>query len=54
MVFYEVMCICCKQIFRVYEGTEKYNRYKKDRNAKFCCEECNHNIRLEAIKNFFR
>ncbi|PEI81476.1 DUF2197 domain-containing protein [Bacillus toyonensis] len=54
MIFYEVICFCCKNVFRVYEGTEKYKQFKKNPNGKYCCDECSHKIRLEAIKHFFR
>ncbi|MGE8207340.1 DUF2197 domain-containing protein [Heyndrickxia sp. NPDC080065] len=54
VIFYEVICLCCKQVFRVYEGTEKYNKFKKNRNGKYCCDDCSHKIKIEAMKNFFR
>lgn len=54
MIFYEVICFCCKKVFRVYEGTEKYKRFKENQKGMYCCEDCDHKIRIEAIKNFFR
>ncbi|MEC2646608.1 DUF2197 domain-containing protein, partial [Bacillus thuringiensis] len=27
MMFYEIVCFSCKNIFRVYEGSEKYKRF---------------------------
>ncbi|WP_235864098.1 DUF2197 domain-containing protein [Sutcliffiella halmapala] len=54
MFYYEVLCFSCKKVFRVYEGTLKYKQFKENRESKYCCEECSHQIRLEAIKNFFR
>ncbi|WP_425388122.1 DUF2197 domain-containing protein [Ectobacillus panaciterrae] len=53
MIYYEVVCISCRKIFRVYEGTQKYKQFKENRKGKYTCEQCSHNIRLEAIKNFF-
>lgn len=29
MMFYEIVCFSCKNIFRVYEGSEKYKRFKE-------------------------
>nr|WP_285854163.1 hypothetical protein [Bacillus subtilis] len=52
--YYEVICISCRKRFRVYEGTLKYKQVKENLKGKYTCEECSHNIRLEAIKNFFR
>ncbi|RST60572.1 DUF2197 domain-containing protein [Siminovitchia terrae] len=54
MVSYEVICYNCKKKFRVFPGSTRYKQFKKNRNSIFCCEDCSHNIRLEAIKNFFR
>lgn len=54
MIFYEVICFCCKSVFRVNEGTEKYKQFKKNPKGKYCCDECSHKIRIEAIKHFFR
>ncbi|WP_421667085.1 hypothetical protein [Priestia megaterium] len=51
--YYEVICICCRKKFRVYEGTLRYKQVKENMKGKYTCEECGHNIRLEAIKNFF-
>jgi len=51
--YYEVICICCRKKFRVYEGTLRYKQVKENMKGKYTCEECDHNIRLEAIKNFF-
>ncbi|MBY0598651.1 MULTISPECIES: hypothetical protein [Bacillales] len=52
-LFYEVICMSCRQIFKVYEGTQIYKRFKENRKGKYNCEQCSHNIQLEAIKNFF-
>ncbi|MEF7633288.1 DUF2197 domain-containing protein [Bacillus thuringiensis] len=54
MMFYEIVCFSCKNIFRVYEGSEKYKRFKERPKGAYCCDECSHKIQLEAIKNFFR
>lgn len=52
MMFYEIVCFSCKNIFRVYEGSEKYKRFKEKPKGLYCCDECSHKIQLEAIKNF--
>lgn len=54
MFSYEVICYSCRRKFRIYEGTTQYKQYKENKNSVFCCEDCNHKIRLDAIKNFFR
>ncbi|PEA88148.1 DUF2197 domain-containing protein [Bacillus thuringiensis] len=54
MIFYEVICFCCKSVFLVNEGTEKYKQFKENPKGKYCCDECSRKIRLEAIKHFFR
>ncbi|WP_238343495.1 hypothetical protein [Gracilibacillus saliphilus] len=51
---YKVKCYNCKREFNGYEGSLKYNQYKQNRYGVFCCEDCGHRIRMEAIKNFFR
>ncbi|MGG2092665.1 DUF2197 domain-containing protein [Bacillus sp. S13(2024)] len=54
MFSYEVICCSCRKKFRVYEGTRQYKQFKENKNRLFYCEDCHHNIRLDAIKNFFR
>ncbi|MCM3541111.1 DUF2197 domain-containing protein [Priestia endophytica] len=54
MFHYEILCFSCKKVFRVYEGTKEYKQFKENKKGIYCCEECSHNIRIEAIKNFFR
>ncbi|HDR6311607.1 TPA: DUF2197 domain-containing protein [Bacillus cereus] len=54
MMFYEIFCFSCKNKFRVYEGSEKYKRFKEKPKGTYCCDECSHKIQLEAIKHFFR
>ena len=51
MMFYEIVCFSCKNIFRVYEGSENISDLKRNQKA-YCCDECSHKIQLEAIKNF--
>ncbi|WP_141535179.1 DUF2197 domain-containing protein [Bacillus cereus] len=54
MMFYEIVYFSCKNMFRVYEGSEKYKRFKEKSKGIYCCDECSHRIQLEAIKYFFR
>jgi uncharacterized protein YlaI len=54
MIYYEIHCYSCKNIFRVYEGSLQYKLFKERKSRIFCCEDCSHKIRIEAIKNFFR
>ncbi|MFS0673686.1 DUF2197 domain-containing protein [Ornithinibacillus sp. 179-J 7C1 HS] len=53
MFYYEVLCYNCKKTFKVYEGSQKYKQAKENNIKVFCCEDCDHRIRMEAIKNFF-
>ncbi|PGZ06751.1 DUF2197 domain-containing protein [Bacillus cereus] len=52
MMFYEIVCFSCKNIFRVYEGSEEYKQFKEKPKGIYCCDECSHRIQLEAIKYF--
>ncbi|AOZ90817.1 DUF2197 domain-containing protein [Paenibacillus crassostreae] len=54
MFYQEVLCFSCKKIFRVYEGSLQYKQAKERKSSFFCCEDCSHKIRIEAILNFFR
>ena len=54
MFYYDVICFCCKKEFRVYEGSNEYKLFKENKNYYYCCVQCHGNIRLEAIKHFFR
>jgi len=54
MIKYEIVCFSCKKVFEVIEGTAKYKQFKEYRKGVYCCDECGHNIRMDAIKNFFR
>lgn len=54
MFHYEAICYHCKKVFKVYEGTPKYKIVKEKKSKMFCCEDCDHQIRIAAIKNFFR
>lgn len=54
MFYYEILCYSCRKIFRVYEGSLNYKLFKENKTKFFCCEDCSHKIRMDAIKNFFR
>ncbi len=54
MFYYEVLCYSCRKVFRVYEGSLNYKLFKENKTKFFCCEDCSHKIRMDAIKNFFR
>lgn len=54
MFYYEVLCYSCRKIFKVYEGSLKYQLFKENKTKYFCCEDCNLKIRLDAIKQFNR
>ncbi|WP_449442777.1 DUF2197 domain-containing protein [Ureibacillus acetophenoni] len=52
MQYYEIICSSCKQKFKVYEGSQRYRRFKEKTNKIFRCESCDSKIRMDAIKNF--
>lgn len=54
MIYYEILCYSCKRKFKVYVGSLKYIQFKEKKNRIFCCEDCSHKIRMDAIKHFFR
>lgn len=54
MIYYEVVCFYCRQLFTVYEGTPEYKYAKENRDGKHVCESCSHTIQLEARLNFFK
>lgn len=53
MDYYKVVCACCRSSFTVTPGTMNYKQFKNNRKGKFICEDCQENIRMEAIKNLF-
>ena len=53
MIFYESVCMCCKKNFKIIEGSLKYQKYKKNMNGRFSCEDCDQKIYLEARKYMF-
>lgn len=54
MFSYEVTCGSCKRKFKLLEGSRQYKLFKEREVKIFNCEDCNHKIRMDAIKNFFR
>ena len=53
MIFYELQCRYCKKAFKAIEGTRKYADYKKNRHAKFSCDDCDRNIEADSRKYLF-
>lgn len=41
-------CYSCRRTFYVMEGTQAYDRMKRNINALHCCEDCKNRIELEA------
>ncbi len=41
----------CLKFMKAVKDTKKF---KENRKAIFCCDDCGHKIRLAAIKNFFQ
>lgn len=53
MIYYETTCRYCRQTFRLVEGTAKYARYKKNRDEKFSCDDCDRRIEADSRKYLF-
>ena len=51
MMFYEIVCFSCKNIFRVYEGSENISDLKRNQKGHIVVMSV-YKIQLEAIKNF--
>lgn len=51
MYYYEATCFCCKKLFKMMEGTRKYQLFKQNMKGKYSCENCDHKIYQEARKN---
>lgn len=41
-------CYHCRREFYVIEGTQVYDRVKRNFNGMHCCEDCKNRIELEA------
>lgn len=53
MIYYETICRYCKRPFKLIEGTRKYQEYKRNRNGKFACDDCERRIGGDARKYLF-
>lgn len=53
MIFYELQCRYCTKTFQAVEGSRKYADYKKNRQAKFSCDDCDRNIEADSRKYLF-
>ncbi|MGE7925931.1 hypothetical protein ACQKND_22490 [Viridibacillus arvi] len=51
MIYYKTVCTCCRETFKIIEGTKKYEFYKRNMKGKFVCETCGNKIYLEARKS---
>ncbi|GLC89290.1 hypothetical protein LYSBPC_24170 [Lysinibacillus piscis] len=54
MYYYLAKCFCCKQEFKILEGTLKFQEYKRNRDGKYSCDDCNQKIEMEARKALFQ
>ncbi|MGG3281113.1 hypothetical protein [Paenibacillus solani] len=54
--FFRLHCICysCRREFYVIEGTQAYDRVKRNSTGMHCCEDCKNKIELEARLQFGR
>jgi len=41
-------CYSCRRAFDVIEGTQAYDRVKRNFKGMHCCEDCKNRIELEA------
>ncbi|MDF2713559.1 MAG: hypothetical protein K0R28_484 [Paenibacillus sp.] len=47
-------CYICREAFDVLEGTQAYDRVKRNLKGMHCCENCKERIELEARIQFGR
>lgn len=52
MIYYEIECITCKQLYKAIEGTALYRWYKEHPNERTMCPDCSRKIEKEAQKQF--
>lgn len=45
---YRSTCYSCKRAFDVFEGTQAYDRVKRNSKRMYYCEDCKKMIELEA------
>ncbi|OZB95438.1 hypothetical protein CJP46_17425 [Paenibacillus sp. XY044] len=45
---FQLNCYSCKKAFEVFEGTQAYDRAKRNRKGMYYCEDCKNRIELEA------
>jgi len=50
--YYELIRTGYWKKFKIYEGTLNFKQVKENTKGKYTCEDCDHNIRSESIKNF--
>lgn len=53
MITYETTCCYCRKPFLLLEGSVKYMRYKKNREARFSCDDCDRRIEADSRKYLF-
>ena len=53
MIYYEIECRYCKKCFKLLEGTKKYDVYKKNRQLKQSCDDCDRKIEADSRKYLF-
>ena len=53
MFYYEVPCRYCRQVFKIQEGTKKYQQYKVNRMTKLSCDDCERRIEDDSRKYLF-
>lgn len=53
MFYYEITCRYCGKLYKLMEGTKKYQQYKEDRQRKFSCDDCERRIEADSRKYLF-
>ncbi|WP_274307166.1 hypothetical protein [Solibacillus daqui] len=53
MFRYETICYCCKKVFFVEEGSNKYRLFKQNMQGKYSCEQCDAKVYQEARAQLF-
>lgn len=50
VIYYEMVCLTCKQIVQIEEGTKLYKQFKENPNEKRMCQDCVEKIEKDAKK----
>ncbi|WP_336045890.1 DUF2197 domain-containing protein [Solibacillus ferritrahens] len=53
MFYYETTCRYCRNPYKLVEGSKKYQQFKKNRQMKVSCDDCERRIEADSRKYLF-